>query len=561
MVKLNPPGYSNCWAYGVSGTAVVGSVGNGSDFYAAIWPKGTAASFVNLNPAGYEESEAAAVSGLAAAGTVYSGVKSFAGVWPEGTARSFVNLNPAGFTSSGATGISGASVSGWVSNSEGYHAAIWPAGTAAGFVNLNPSGFPNSDAYGISGDMVVGDAVDHDGNTYAALWLGGTAATFIDLASTLPKGWENSFANAVSTTTGAITVAGTAYDQDGLSHAVLWIVPTAGLSSVTCAPEVLAGGQTTHCTVTLSGPAGPKGAPVLLEGFGPITVPASVTVPAGASYAVFSVLTKPASSETACTVKATLWGVAKTTNFTVGPASPSIASASVTGTTLTLTGWFGLAGVTTSVDVGGAVVTKVNVAPTKITCPLPSTVSGPVKISVIMKTSTGSTLYSKQFDLTIVTGRWDAIWTTNGPDINIGDNGILVTSQTQTSAPVTGTVVAPGSISGANFSFQTGGSSSGAPVVKVKVAVGDGVMTGTVTNTSDNSSIPVTFRRESDVPVTPYTGAPKVASVSVVAGSGSNAFKLLVTWNRPMNGWEFYIKQKGNGRCVGRQRESGRDYL
>lgn len=93
------------------------------------------------------------------------------------------------------------------------------------------------------------------------------------------------------------------------------------LSSLTLNSTSVTGGTSLQGTVTLSGAAPSGGAAVVLASSNgaAASVPASVTVVAGATTASFSVTTKPVSVSTTVNITATYAGVTKTVTLTVMP--------------------------------------------------------------------------------------------------------------------------------------------------------------------------------------------------------------------------------------------------
>jgi len=98
---------------------------------------------------------------------------------------------------------------------------------------------------------------------------------------------------------------------------------TASLSAVSVSPTSVVGGTTVQGTITLTGGAPSGGAVVTLSSANTsiVSVPASVTVTAGASSATFGVNTSAVAANTAVTITATYGGVSRTTTLTVTPAS------------------------------------------------------------------------------------------------------------------------------------------------------------------------------------------------------------------------------------------------
>ncbi len=134
-----------------------------------------------------------------------------------------------------------------------------------------------------------------------------------------------------STATFTVTAAGNAVPGDRRLYAAVngqaaRAVLTIGsgssqsLSSLTLAPSTVVGGKPVRGTVTLSAPAPAGGAVVALsDNSTSITVPASVTVPAGANSASFAVATTRVRATTVANVTATYVGSSLMTSLTVTP--------------------------------------------------------------------------------------------------------------------------------------------------------------------------------------------------------------------------------------------------
>ncbi len=97
----------------------------------------------------------------------------------------------------------------------------------------------------------------------------------------------------------------------------------ASLSAVSVSPTSVVGGTTSQGKVTLTSGAPSGGAVVNLSSANPsvAAVPASVTVPAGATSATFNVTTSTVTVNTSVIITATYSGVSRTTTLTVTPAS------------------------------------------------------------------------------------------------------------------------------------------------------------------------------------------------------------------------------------------------
>ncbi len=95
---------------------------------------------------------------------------------------------------------------------------------------------------------------------------------------------------------------------------------TATLSAVTVNPTSVTGGATAQGTVTLTSAAPTGGVVVSLSiNATSATVPANVTVPAGASSAGFTVTTSAVTASTTATISAALAGVTRTAVLTINP--------------------------------------------------------------------------------------------------------------------------------------------------------------------------------------------------------------------------------------------------
>jgi hypothetical protein len=98
---------------------------------------------------------------------------------------------------------------------------------------------------------------------------------------------------------------------------------TASLSAVSVSPASVVGGTAAQGTITLTGGAPSGGAVVTLSSANPsvVSVPASVSLAAGASSATFAVNTSAVTANTSVTITATYGGVSRTATLTVTPAS------------------------------------------------------------------------------------------------------------------------------------------------------------------------------------------------------------------------------------------------
>ena len=253
FTDLNPSGFGESQAYGISGTQQVGfgdsgalvwsgtassavglngsiclgtsgsqQIGYGEGFgngyrHALLW-SGTTASVVDLTPIGFFWSEGFGISGTQQVGYGYARTGGFnprALLW-SGTASNAVDLTPTGFTWAVAQGISGSQQVGVGNPGAGNaHALLW-SGTASSAVDLHPSGFISSEGSGVFGSQQVGFGV-LTGNIFHALLWSGTASSVVDLN---PTGFTGSYGFAIS---GSNQVGvGWAPVTGNNVHAMLW---------------------------------------------------------------------------------------------------------------------------------------------------------------------------------------------------------------------------------------------------------------------------------------------------------------------------------------------------
>lgn len=101
------------------------------------------------------------------------------------------------------------------------------------------------------------------------------------------------------------------------------VTTTASLSAVSVTPTSVVGGTTAQGRITLTSAAPSGGAVVTLSSANPsvVSVPASVTIAAGASSATFGINTSAVAANTNVTITATYGGVSRTTTLSLTPAS------------------------------------------------------------------------------------------------------------------------------------------------------------------------------------------------------------------------------------------------
>ncbi|MBI4589457.1 MAG: PQQ-like beta-propeller repeat protein, partial [Candidatus Rokubacteria bacterium] len=160
------------------------------------------------------------------------------------------------------------------------------------------------------------------GGVVVTLTSSNTAVASVPPSVTVAAG-QSSETFTVTTFNIGITTTSTisGYYNGGTASSVLTVTagPTqAKLSSVSLSPTTVTGGSTATGTVRLTGPAPAGGAIVRLSSSKPrvAAVPASVTVPAGATSATFTVTTKRATATTAL-IRGSFGGVSRQATLTV----------------------------------------------------------------------------------------------------------------------------------------------------------------------------------------------------------------------------------------------------
>ncbi|GIV07475.1 MAG: hypothetical protein KatS3mg017_0677 [Fimbriimonadales bacterium] len=149
-----------------------------------------------------------------------------------------------------------------------------------------------------------------------------TAAATVPSSVTVPAGsMSANFTISTHSVSSATTVTISASAGSASHQATLVVNPaaaTASLDSLTIQPTTVSGGGTATGTVRLTAPAPAGGAVVKLRSSSTrATVPSSVTVPAGATSANFTITTRSTRTVTTVTITATYNGVSRSARLTV----------------------------------------------------------------------------------------------------------------------------------------------------------------------------------------------------------------------------------------------------
>lgn len=268
-----------------------------------------------------------------------------------------------------------------------------PASAALSSVSLSPSTVQGGTA---ASATVTLTAAAPSGGAVVSLSSSNTAAVTVPATATVAAGATSS---AVSVSTSPVTSTATSVvsaTYAGVTRtATMTVTPppaesTATLASITLSPSTLQGGGSASGTVTLTAPAPSGGAVVSLtsSNTAAVTVPASTTVPAGASSSIVFLSTSPVTSTATSVVSATYAGVTRTATMTVTPPpsestttldaitlSPSTVQTGTVQTSATLV----FSGLTPS---GGATVT--------LSSSNPSLATVPASVTIPANSSTGA---------------------------------------------------------------------------------------------------------------------------------------------------------------------------
>lgn len=177
--------------------------------------------------------------------------------------------------------------------------AVVAGATATGTVTLSAAAPPHGSAVSLSSNAPPASVPPS-----VTVVEGQTTATF-DVAT-----------SAVNTSTSATITA-----QYGATHtATLTITPAVDLSSLSVTPGAVIGGATGTGTVTLSSSAPAGGITVTLSSSNALaTVPASVTVPAGATTASFAIITSTTATSSDAVINGTFSSVSRSATLTINP--------------------------------------------------------------------------------------------------------------------------------------------------------------------------------------------------------------------------------------------------
>ena len=202
-----------------------------------------------------------------------------------------------------------------------------PPPASLGSVALNPATVTGG---GTSQGIVTLTSAAPTGGAVVSLFSSNTAVATVPASVTVAAGATSASFTASTSVVGVnsnITLTGT---YNGASRSATLTVtpvpPPASLGSVTLNPATVTGGASSQGTVTLTSAAPSGGAVVTLSSSNTAvaTVPASVTVAAGATSATFTATTTAPATLTAATISAVLGGVTRTATLTINPPAATV---------------------------------------------------------------------------------------------------------------------------------------------------------------------------------------------------------------------------------------------
>lgn len=196
-------------------------------------------------------------------------------------------------------------------------------------VSVNPSSVVGGNASTGTASLT---AAAPSGGAVVTLSSSNTAAASVPASVTVAAGASSASFSVTTAAVGAntsVTLTGTYNATSRTGTLTVTPVPApppaASLNTLALNPSSLTGGATSQGTVMLTSAAPSGGVLVMLsDNSTAATVPASVTVPAGATSASFTVTTTSVTASTAATISAVFAGVTRTAALTVNPPSTNV---------------------------------------------------------------------------------------------------------------------------------------------------------------------------------------------------------------------------------------------
>ena len=332
----------------------------------------------------------------------------------------------------------------------------------------------------------------------------------VDLTVTVPEGATTATfdidANPVAIDT-SVSITASIYETSQ-STLVTVLAPMPVQVSWSTSPVI--GGTSTTGTLIISGPAPTGGTTVALASSSlSALVASSVTIPAGAMTATFTVTTNVVSNDTSAVISATVYGVKlKSTLSILGPkvTSVTLAAASIASTTTTT----GTITLSTNAPVGGKVVNLSSSNAAVASVPVSVTVAAGTKTATFTVTA-GSVNTSSTATITATTNG-----STGTVSLTVTPPPAALSGITTSVAAVTGGLAVTGTVTLTNPA-PTGGavivlasSPTTAGTVPASVTVAAGATTATFTITTKTVTAATTLTVTGT-----YLGVAKAASITV----------------------------------------------
>jgi hypothetical protein len=332
-----------------------------------------------------------------------------------------------------------------------------------------------------TGTVTLGTAAPI-GGTVVSLASSNTAAATVPTSITVAANATTATFPVITTPVGSntsVTVSGT---YNAVRQTATLTVNAVVLNSVAVSPTSVTGGTSSAGSVTINLGAPAAGTLVNLRSSNPAAaaVPGSVTVPANATTAAFSIATSPVASNTAVTISATYNGLTRSTTLTVTApllSSVSLNPTSVTGGTpstgtVALTGPASGSGIVVSLSSGN---TSRATVPTNVTVPMGAT-TATFTVTTLPVSSSGSVrIYASQGNRTR-----SASLTVNTPSVS---SLVLNPTTVRGGAPSKGTVTlnGPAPQGGASVTLSSSNTSVATVPSSLMIAAGSSTANFTVT--------------------------------------------------------------------------------
>src|SRR5262245_13556405 len=168
------------------------------------------------------------------------------------------------------------------------------------------------------------------GGASIALASSNPAVATVQTAVTIAAGSMSAPFTVTAVASGTATITATVNGSSRQSPAFM-VTRVAALSSITLSASTVTGGGVVTATATLTAAAPAGGAVVSLSSADPVTVPPSVTVPAGATTATFTVVTRAVGGTIAATISGSYGGASASATLSVTRPTVATASFGVTG--------------------------------------------------------------------------------------------------------------------------------------------------------------------------------------------------------------------------------------